>query len=319
MMRPSSIIFIVLCVGVFLLYLNSTTHEPFIDSPNFNLGNYLSDYYLQVLVATIQEKDFNFTVPPAYQYDQPSNDPFLQHLPTFIPYSTLQPYHDILHQDSITYETLTKDETHYFVPGGTWRLKERQDEIMATTLKPLMHDILDRALVQGGFAQGVNSKSPVIHFRCADVPFIRHENYYLQRYTFFRDALNSIDLGGKSVVLLSYVKHNTDASTDHVACAKYTEGIQTYLESMEYNVTVQSKSMMEDFATMFYAPAVISTGSSFSFFAGFFGKGAYRSTTQGLDTYCGDCSDLILKGYNLPHSDVEDYHDVTRVIEKLRQ
>ena len=69
---------------------------------------------------------------------------------------------------------------------------------------------------------------------------------------------------------------------------------------------------------MFYAPAVISTISSFSFMSGYFGNGIYiqPSMMQNDNESCLDCNNPY-KGYNIPHNKVSEYHNVDEVYKLL--
>ena len=66
---------------------------------------------------------------------------------------------------------------------------------------------------------------------------------------------------------------------------------------------------MEDFATMFYAPATISTGGSFSFMSAFFGKGSFITAPSEPIQDCKKCG-FIKPQYNIEHDDVSSYYDM---------
>jgi hypothetical protein len=54
--------------------------------------------------------------------------------------------------------------------------------------------------------------------------------------------------------------------------------------------------------------------------SGFFSDGVFISSTydEHLQRECDECGDWYKKGYTLKHSDVEDYHDTSKVISMLR-
>jgi hypothetical protein len=91
------------------------------------------------------------------------------------------------------------------------------------------------------------------------------------------------------------------------------------LESLGYEIVVKCQSVDQDFATLFYAPGVISTSSSFSFMAGYFSDGVFVSSMYDERKHreCNDCGDWLKTGYTLKHADVVDYHDTSNVISIL--
>jgi hypothetical protein len=51
-------------------------------------------------------------------------------------------------------------------------------------MKPLINKILDETFQKCGLKKDVYN--PIIHFRCADTPFIKGNGYHLQYYSFFK-------------------------------------------------------------------------------------------------------------------------------------
>jgi 7-cyano-7-deazaguanine synthase in queuosine biosynthesis len=105
------------------------------------------------------------------------------------------------------------------------------------------------------------------------------------------------------------------------------KSLVNYLESLGYEVIEKCQSVNEDFATIFYAPGIISTISSFSFMAGYFSDGVFISSmynetgsmyNKKEDVHCNECGDWYLKGYSLKHSQVDDYHETEKVIDFLK-
>jgi hypothetical protein len=94
----------------------------------------------------------------------------------------------------------------------------------------------------------------------------------------------------------------------------------SYLKTLGYTATVKCSKIDEDFATLFYAPAVIGTGGSFSFMAGFFSDGLFFSSMydEGKDRELKDSDGWLLNGYTLKHSEVADYYDTNTVIKSLK-
>jgi hypothetical protein len=191
-------------------------------------------------------------------------------------------------------------------------------------MKPLVHSILNNAFIQSDLVQVVDN--PVIHFRCADTPFIKLLHYFFQKYDFFSKALNEIKqkigIKNNKVIILYYNKH-LSSDANQTACNTYADELKKYLQSSGYTVEIQSKKDIEDFATLFYAPAAISTSSSFSFMSGFFGNGLYISPEQRYDTEpdslksCDQC-EWQYRGYNVKHDTVNDYTNTEEVLVLLK-
>ena len=139
---------------------------------------------------------------------------------------------------------------------------------------------------------------------------------------FFKEALNQISNKLNKIYdhvdIMSYNTHNS-FKENMISCKKYADSLQDYLNEIGYNSNIICNSNIDDFATLFYAPAVISTSSSFSFMSGFFGHGILISTEHEERKKCDLCDDFILYGYNLKHEFVNDYYDTDNVISILKK
>jgi hypothetical protein len=268
-----------------------------------NIGNYLSSYYYELFISILQQKDFEFIIN--------SNSLFIKDLPTKIPYINHSYIYDILQNNNITYKEYINND-----PNAFWELNNKKKEIIHQTMKPLMYTIIENALLKSNLYKKVYHT--IIHFRCADTPFIRHNTYHFQKYKYFIDAIEEI--GNKTIILLT---NNTHLSNENqqTSCNIYVSKLSHYLETNGYTVSIQSESKLDDFATLFFAPAVISTSSSFSFMSGYFGNGKYIQPTYYFNNkeICNECSSFIYKGYNIKHEDVINYHDIDNVYKMLLQ
>jgi hypothetical protein len=209
-------------------------------------------------------------------------------------------------QNEITYEMYKDYEDTAF-----WITENVQHETVHRIMKPVMNKIMNDTFVKLGYIKNV--KYPAIHFRCADTPFVKHFQYHFQKYSYFKKALG--DIGNvKRVILLSCNTHLANEQNKK-SCQTYTSKIKEYLS--DYQVDIQCNSNIDDFLTMFYAPALISTTSSFSFMAGYFGNGLYIQPNMMIDgKECTDCNSTY-KNYNIPHSKVNDYHNIDEVYKLL--
>ena len=183
-------------------------------------------------------------------------------------------------------------------------------------MKPLIQQIMNNSFKQSGFDQSSQSQV-IIHFRCADTPFIKHDDYYFQKYVFFEEALK-LFANNKNILIMSCSFHNSD-NNKREACSTYAKYLSDFLNVKGYTVDIICNSNIEDFCTLFYAPGVISTGSSFSFMSGFFGYGNYISTEHSNGYKCSDCDYFTIGGYNILHTEEIDYFDTENVFQLLKE
>ena len=341
-----TIIIINVLIVVLILVLVANIVGPFLKKRTYleglqdkkqklDLGNIICSYYHRLILSILKQENFHLNILDILDFQLKwwgvqeipkdlsmyENGEFIQHLPLNISFDDTKALYFKLKKTGVTLERL--QQTRY---GDllTWHTTDAIDEQMHNIMKPFMQKILDNAFIQSGHAKKVDQ--PVIHFRCADTPFVRNPEYALQKHCFFSRALDEIQqkLQQKfdDIIILSYIKHRADENQAN-ACTKYVGFLKKYLEELQYRVDIQSESTLEDFATIFYAPASISTSSSFSFFSGFFGKGLFISTTNGFfngeQERCLDCGGWIYKGYNLNHKDVVDYLDTDTVLKLLQE
>ena len=280
-----------------------------IDINNMALGNALSVYYFNIIIATLNQDDFTANE---------SEKDLLKHLPKFISFDDLRFYYNELIANNINIDVFTElyntDNGNTTTGINWWESTEKTKETINFIMKPLINRIFDKALIASNVKKTVSM--PVIHFRCADTPFSKHSAYHLQKYYYFKDALAMINTKTNktynSVILLSCSSHNSDENNKKT-CGSYTDYLKQYIESINYKVDVNCSDEIEDFATIFYAPGVISTSSSFSFMSGFFGNGIFIGINQDEENHCMNCNDWLYKGYNLSHSFVSDYNNVDDV------
>lgn len=201
-----------------------------------------------------------------------------------------------------------------FETVSAWVVDSDQAKAFWDAMKPHIHKILDDALKKSNLV--IDQKIPVLHFRCSDGPFNRLGGYHLAKYRFYKDSLK----GQKEVDVLACHEHNS-TDKNKVACKQYVDYLKKELENEGIKVNIKCGHYFEDFSRMFYAPLVISHGSSMSFAAGYFGRGTLVTSGHVYDEYantpdCKICSHP--RDVNLMHSEVKDYHDVDTVHEQLK-
>lgn len=197
------------------------------------------------------------------------------------------------------------------VPISAWTMNKPEAREFWDAMKPYVHRYIHKALQNTN--QVLSQRLPVVHYRCADVPFDRNVDYHFQKYDFFRNAL----AGHKEIDLITCSKWK---ATDEMktACNEYVNLLKNEIGNTRVNI-IECRDVLEDFARMFYAPLVVSTGSSMSFMAGYFGNGKF--VTGGHFDENDQSKNCLICDYspetNLLHSDVENYYDVDEVHDKL--
>jgi hypothetical protein len=182
-------------------------------------------------------------------------------------------------------------------------------------MKEFVRDTLDDALKRSNLAK--NIPCPVVHFRCSDVPFSRHPGYHLPKKSYYAWCLEEIGNVNEVVILAAHTHKVEKPESVALASRQYTDFIKDIFAGWGIRVHLQSESVAHDFSTLFYAPAVISTGSSFSYMAGY-ASGKFYSC-QCVEEERVRHAALPWNYGKLPllHREVRDYFDTRAVIEQL--
>ena len=302
---------IILCLVFILLIFTliiiiNRTREKFTPELKTNIGNQLCFYFSDLGKCIYNQKDFEYTSNLKKSF-------FFKDLPHTIKYT---PELFNIHQQIKGLPKRVTQGGH-----GNWEIIDNDMLLFWKSMKPLIHKILDTALTKNSLRTTIDA--PVIHFRCADTPFNKHPNYKFQYYRFFKDALTLIEKKNNKKYNKVYICYNNtwiSTKENQNSCNIYFENLVKYIKSLGYEVFHSNKDVMTDFATMFYAPAVISTSSSLSFFAGYFGAKTFISSGfYSSKNTCTLCDDWLFKGYDLEHTLVQDYHDTNTVIDILKK
>jgi hypothetical protein len=302
------ILFIFLLVSIVFLTCCHAIPENF-ENIKVDIGNFFNSYFFRMSIAFMDGKDY---------YEDVPEQEFIKYIPKYMPFDN--ELRQMLLDNQFTKEELDKENNNHV---GTWTVNNNRRGLYWKLMKPFIHEKLENAFIQSGLKDAAinETKNKIcIHFRCSDVPFIRMGHYFLQKYSYFKECLDQVSyLNYKTIKLVSCQFHKGSEENKN-ACDKYLSSLVEYLSSLGYTVEMQCKSNVEDFASLFYAPVVISTGGSYSFMSGFFGNGIFLSEGHGLkedETKCTEC-EWLKSGYSLNHEDVKDYYDTDNVISILK-
>ena len=286
--------------------------QTFNNNVSLHIGNELSSYFYNLGQSIINQEDFKYK-----KYD----DIFFNNLPSYIKINDYSEWNDVYNNfknNDITPQYFID----YSYKEASWECTNKIKETYNKCMKPIINKILNDTFIKSKLVKTVDSI--IIHFRCADTPFVKHEGYHFQKYNYFKDALDEINktINNKKIIILYNNTHLSNKNNMN-ACDIYVNSLKKYIIDLGYNVSIESYSNIDDFAMMFYAPAVISTHSSFSFMSGFFGMGIFISSGHFYERdndiiKCDNCDNWLYKGYDLYHKDVKDYNDTNSIINQLK-
>lgn len=281
----------------------------------YSIGNYFCEYFFVLASSIINKQNFYFkNVKELNEY-----------IPSNITFYDDKKYSRYIEETYNSLNIINFDHRQY--SQYMWFIESNNHINVWNIMKPIINKIYEDMFTKMGLNKIVDY--PVIHFRCADVPFNRHPQYHFVRYSFYKMALDIIHKKfllrkkrkrKKKVILLSCNSHEATYK-EKEACIIYTKSLIEYLTSLGYEVDVQCNSLIVDFAKLFYASATISSVSSFSFMSGFFGKGIFISSEhndeKNIKETCTICDEWMLKGYQVKHKFIDDYYNTSAVIDTL--
>jgi hypothetical protein len=300
------ILFISIFIILFIYLKKSKTYKNCKTCENYenisvDIGNNLSHYYYKYFISILKKEDFNYINESLFGSNKEvkNKNHFIDSLPKRIEFN--ETIYNLLKKDNIQY-----DDYKDVMSVAFWMTESKEKEKIHFIMKPFMHKIFDETYKK--LQLNKTTPYPIIHFRCADTPFIKSGFYYLQKYEYFKKILRQYSYN--NVTILSCTDHLSN-ERNKKTCEKYVELLKNELK--DFNPIVKCGTNVDDFVSMFYAPLVISTQSSFSFMSGYFGNAIYIEPNTMIDNMeCSDCESAY-KGYNIPHSEVDDYHNVEDV------
>lgn len=261
-----------------------------------NIGNKLAVYFFRMGLAWSKNETFVWN-------GEDAETDFFKHLPRSVPPPP---------SDEIIIPDPEYKELHV---TGVWRINTHRLKMFWDSMKPYVHKYTHEALVKSNFFEKRKEELlPVIHFRCSDFPFDRCSEAHFQKYSFFKNVLKSRNI--HKVKLITCNRWNSDRAKED-ACKTYFDLLVDELSPYAKIYPVFCRDVLEDFAEMFYAPLVISTGSSMSFMAGYFGNGQLITGGHVDESYPNDECLICDGSYDLFHRDVENYYDTEKVHQQL--
>ena len=299
-----ALLLVFLLIILNIKYKEGTENVSVKSELGIGIGNWFSAYFHELGYCITKKEDFNFDV---------GDLEFIKYFPSELKYK----YDDIYNEFEKNEINRGWFETEKQQGLSMWFVLDKKTEVFWTIMKPLIKNIYDDAFSKSNLVKKIDR--PVIHFRCSDIPFNKGKDYTFQKYEFFKKALSEIEKRQIKYdeVIICYCNTHRAENGNQKACDVYAKSLGEYLQFIGYKSMIQCQSNIDDFSTLYHAPACISSGSSFSFMSGFFGNGIYISGGHDDINNKNEPGDWLYKGYNLKHADVPDYHDTDDVITKL--
>jgi hypothetical protein len=268
------IIFISVFIILFIYFKNShkdcKSCENY-ENINVDIGNNLSHYYFKYFISILKKENFDYTNESLFgnNIESKTQNDFIDSFPKKILFN--KEIYDLLKKNNIKYENYKNTMSVAF-----WITESKEKEQIHLIMKPYMKKIFDETYRR--LKLNKSYPYPIIHFRCADTPFIKSGFYYLQKYDYFKNILKQYSYS--NVTILSCTDHLSNEENKKT-CEKYVELLKNELK--DFNPLITCGTNVDDFVSMFYAPLVISTQSSFSFMSGYFGNAIYIQPNTMID------------------------------------
>lgn len=168
----------------------------------------------------------------------------------------------------------------------------------------------------------IDIQHPVVHFRCSDSPFNKHNEYHIPKASSVTWMAQQIKKRGYNKITM--LSCNSHRSLDQNSCQKYSEYYAQIFSDAGIEVQTQCNSILFDFALMVHSPVLVAlNASSFSFMAGVAkDPNNFISCNMGKEIkgkyYLQTNADWVLDPAEpLLHSQVKDYNNTKDVIAKL--
>ena len=214
-------------------------------------------------------------------------------------------------------------------------------DYMLPTITPVIQYATTHAIQKSNIK--TNKYDCVIHYRCSDTPFARHDQYHLLKYDWFTKIFDFIEekIPITDVVIMNCSTHQSTKDNQQI-CYKLCQDLGNFLQKkygISFKILCQTEEI--DFVIMYNSKILISGGvSSFSFFAGLASRNLYF--TPSFEREIDDNDDRIDDEYMttdrtlkpcrknmyvyslgkklslaVRHDQIKDYHNFNQILRQL--
>jgi len=304
------VLFLIFVYSSFPIFPKNTYVEP------NAVGSHLMEYFVNCLYWSLKGEEI-----PTLGYEGVKNNKEIQNF-----YNHLPKKIDLTSQER---EILSN------IPKRIWNLKITYCPVFYEStdkehylnyhrvLRTVSNRVIQTTLRECGYELKV--QYPLIHYRLGDVPFCRNRAHHMNKYSYYLWALEKIASQGidtNTVVVISSNQHRSNNKMQE-ACGMYLDDFVSFLNEQGYSTIIQSESILHDFASFVFAPAVISGSSCYSFMAGMASDGIFLSSKLGAESNrsyisFGGC-EWMYENDPIFHYEIKDYYKIDEVIKKLRE
>ncbi len=257
--------------------------------PNFHIGNKLSSYFYFLTIAYITNENLVID-----NLDKPENDIIKLQIPQ----------ESSIPDDCPIFLTTKLETIKSIAPESFWSHHQYFKYIYPVIKKNSLYNPNIQYI-----------KECVIHFRCSDVPFVKHGRYHLLKFNWYLNCLRLV-LREMNLSKITILNCNAHLSKDTNKCQEWTNLLGRFLKdnlNIEYEVLCHS--LKEDLLYMLNARALISSGGSLSFSAGLLSNNLFIYPSSSLENETINChkhqirqNSYCLNKVFIRHSEVDDYH-----------
>lgn len=301
-----NILIIILLIIIIILFLLSYIHIQNkknynyndntlkIELPNYAFGNVLASYFYYVTKAYSENKNLYIT-----NYNDNHKN--------FKELRKLLPEKIIIHNKYI-YDSNSKElnKLKLIQPVSIW-----VNPVLLYNTIPILKD---NTLITKNTKYNTDC---IIHFRCSDIPFMKHFSYHLLKFKWYKWAINLClkKTSINKIYILNCNKHNSSVKNKK-KCVEWGNLLMNYIKN-EFNIetVIMCNDIEKDILYMLNSKCLISSGSSLSFCLGMLTDNIFVFPSCVTNDKISECIDkpirkksICLKKDFIKHKDVNDYY-----------
>lgn len=207
-----------------------------------------------------------------------------------------------------------------YIPNFLFNWSPHLIEDAVPYVQTIIKRLADKSSLQ--VDQDAMQRTIVIHLRCSDVPFVRNPEYVLYKCTAYTKAVR-LALQNQPfdrIMLIYATSHQSNHPQNKVVCDKVASTIQEEIKKALENETnmkceiAGTGNMYDDIKLMYTAGCLVGFAGSFVFYIGIGKPNLFVSKCQSLRK---GMLHLSVTEDRIDHSEVQNYHNVDEVYDKL--
>ena len=199
--------------------------------------------------------------------------------------------------------SFSKTESSWNPMSKEWENNSEKYSLYWKQKAPIIKNILSSQKIK---PDNSFKNKAVIHFRCSDVPFVKHSQYHLLPKEYFYFIAKELEEKNIDEILFlncsDWNSHQTPVKDPHKICNSYIKIISDWIQEktpIKINKNKICTSVKETYSIMLGSKVLVSTGGSFSFIPGIT-KGKNYITASNI----GEVDQEILRKWKDLHKNV---------------